>query len=102
MSVHIDRGISKNCKNLIDSYGEICVGCGCCSEDPHIALTSQISVEARHLQERFAFAYYDDDEELAKIQRENVKSDIRDYMKELEDLVAQLEKLVDEELNDGD
>ena len=31
--MHISQQIRKNCWNLYDSYGEICVHCGCCSKD---------------------------------------------------------------------
>ena len=28
--IFVDYGVSKNCKNLSQSYGEICVKCGKC------------------------------------------------------------------------
>ena len=34
MSVmYVDAPVRGNCWNLRDSYGEICVGCGCCSKE---------------------------------------------------------------------
>ena len=33
MSVFIDEQARDNCWNMYDSYGEICVHCGCCAKD---------------------------------------------------------------------
>lgn len=30
MLIHIDFGVTDNCKNLMESYGEICVKCNKC------------------------------------------------------------------------
>ena len=30
MEIHLDYSVSKNCKNLLESYGEICVKCNKC------------------------------------------------------------------------
>lgn len=44
----MDFGVSGNCWNVEASGGAICVGCGCCSEDPIERCESRIQV----LQER--------------------------------------------------
>lgn len=44
----MDFDVSENCWNLEASGGAICVGCGCCSEDPIERCESRIQV----LQER--------------------------------------------------
>ena len=31
--MYIDKQVSERCWNTYDSYGEICVHCGCCSKD---------------------------------------------------------------------
>ena len=34
--MHIDYSVLDNCKNLEDSYGEICVQCNKCARNPEI------------------------------------------------------------------
>jgi len=79
MTVYIDFAVRKNCWNFYDSYGEICVGCGCCSSDPRQRALSRLAVCKRQLQEKIEF----DDwmEGWEETQRKNVKADIACFRK---------------------
>ena len=76
---HICMQVKENCWNFWDSYGEICVHCGCCSEDPAVRARARLEVCERELTEWEASL-----EEMKKdatvyeeYQIENVKSNIR-------------------------
>ena len=47
-------GVSKGCINP-DSYGEICVGCGCCSKDKAIRYPARLKLYQEHLQYHLNF-----------------------------------------------
>lgn len=84
MSIHICRGIGKRCWNLEDSYGEICVGCGCCSPDVKTRQESRLRVSKRHLQDELDFDNWADDfPRLKAIQERNRKSNIRYYKRRI-------------------
>jgi len=46
--------VTKDCVNS-DSYGEICVGCGCCSKDNNIRYPARLKMYEEHLQEDLNF-----------------------------------------------
>ena len=77
MTIHLDFAVRKNCWNLYDSYGEICVRCGCCSADPIERAKARLEVCERWLQERLKFD--DWNEGLEEIQRKNIADDIKYY-----------------------
>ncbi len=80
MMVHIDFAAEKNCYALAWSYGEICVGCGCCGKP------SLKRDKARYLywldqwEENLNFNHWFDDPELRKLQETNRKLNFR-YLK---------------------
>ena len=78
MMIHIDYAVRKNCWNFYDSYGEICVRCGCCSADPIERAKARLEVCERRLQERLNFDDWIEGSE--EIQRKNIADDIR-YLK---------------------
>lgn len=81
---NIDVAAKNDCYNLEDSYGEICVHCGCCHEDERIRNYARFVVTAQHLLERMQFdQYYSDDPDTARLQYGNVKCDIAGYKREL-------------------
>ena len=91
MTIHVDFAVRKNCWNLYDSYGEICVGCGCCSSDPRERCEARLKVTERMLKEQLDF----DDwmEGWEETQRKNIKANIayfkrriRYYKKRLQEL----------------
>ena len=77
MTMHIDRGIRKNCWNLIDSYGEICVGCRCCSPDKKVRYPARLRCLQEWLEERLTFKHWSDDPYWLEVQKKNVAADIK-------------------------
>jgi len=89
--VHIDFAVRKDCWNFIDSYGEICVGCGCCSKDKKTRYESRIRCVERWLDERINF----DDwiEGCRELQEKNIKADIKYYKRRLRYYRAKLKEV---------
>lgn len=84
MSVHIDCEVSKNCWNLTDSFGMICVNCGCCAKDKKTRYKNRIRTVEQWLEEKKNFdGWYEDDPEIKMIQKENVSADIRTFKRML-------------------
>ena len=83
MDAIIDVGVKSNCWNLYDSYGEICVGCGCCSKDPVERAKARYYVALEHLKHFENFDSWSEDINMRKIQERNVKSSIKYYKKKL-------------------
>ena len=82
--IQICMQVSKNCIN-IDSYGVMCVHCGCCEEyNPNVKdrTEKQIKSYNERLQEEYNFDNYSENEEMAEIQRKNVETNIK-YFKEM-------------------
>ena len=77
--VHIDFQVNKNCWNLYDSYGGICVGCGCCSRDKATRYRARLDTVKNWLEEKQTFDLWDDDPELRAIQERNNRSWIRHF-----------------------
>lgn len=75
--LHVCFGVKKSCWNLYDSYGEICVHCGCCSDDPMVRATSRLRVAQQQLQEQLDFNDWDDDPKWKAVQEKNVRSNIQ-------------------------
>ena len=51
---HICFPVNKNCING-ESYGEICVGCGCCSKDKDIRYPARLAMYQRGLDRNINF-----------------------------------------------
>ena len=79
--MHLDFAVGKSCWNLIDSYGEICVKCGCCSNDKKTRYESRIRCLERWLEERKNFDDWIDG--WRETQEKNIKSDIRWFRRKL-------------------
>ena len=80
--------VSKNCIN-IDSYGCICVHCGCCEENnPNVndRTERQIKYYKEQLERQYNFNEFDEDEKFAEIQRKNIASNIKYYKEKIEKL----------------
>ena len=93
VEVHICYSVTKKCWNPYDSFGEICVGCGCCSDDPIKRAEARLKVSKDHLEDRKNFNMWDEDPEWRKIQENNIRKDnlyfkrrIRYYTKRLKEL----------------
>ena len=93
MNIHIDFQCRKNCWNLYDSCGEICVRCGCCSSDPIVRAKARLEVCERWLQERLKF----DDwiEGLEELQQKNIADDIKYYKRRIRYYKNRLKELED-------
>lgn len=74
---HVDFAVKKKCWNLYDSYGEICVCCGCCAEDKKTRYESRIECLERWIAEKKDFRYWADDPELRKVQERNIAEDLK-------------------------
>lgn len=77
MSGHISFSIQDNCYNIWETYGGICVWCGCCTKDRIKRTKSRLKLFERMLDESLNFNQWDDDPELRAIQGKNVASDIK-------------------------
>ena len=82
-TVFVDVQVHDKCWNLIDSYGMICVGCGCCSNDKQTRYKSRIKTLEAWLEEQYNFDMWDDEYGLRKIQEKNIKSNIRSFKRML-------------------
>lgn len=76
MTGHISIAVSKNCYNLYDSYGEICVGCGCCSSNKKKRLMSRIELHKRLIKQEQEFDNWCDDPDLRALQERNIAENI--------------------------
>ena len=74
----IDFEIKEDCYNLYESYGEICVGCGCCSEDTEERFKARIALADRMIEELNNIGDYDS---LSPIQIRNIKKGLSKWEK---------------------
>lgn len=88
----IDTGVMKKCWNPYDSYGEICVHCGCCNKDKRARYMARFKLCKRKIEELENVTLWDDDPEWKAIQEKNIKSNLRYfksrmryYMKRMKD-----------------
>lgn len=81
---YVSEQVKKNCWNLYDSYGEICVHCGCCAKDRATRYKARINALERRIKERENFDLWSDDPGLRAIQEKNHASTIASWKKELE------------------
>ena len=68
-------GISKKCVNPLESYGEICVGCGCCSDNKSIRYPARLALWERELDRCLNFNNWRKGH--IKLQRRNRKADMK-------------------------
>lgn len=90
MGLHVCYSIKDNCWNFYDSYGEICVHCGCCDKDPLKRAENRKKVLERWLDHWQVVLFT---EVLDEVQTENVKTNIRLLKSELRYYKKRLEKL---------
>ena len=81
--VHIDSQVNKNCWNLYDSYGEICVGCGCCQRDTRKRREARLAVLKTWLEESENFADWDDDPVWRERQEKNHRATIKHLKRQI-------------------
>lgn len=81
----VDESVTKNCKNLIDSYGEICVFCNCCGRvDKATMYDAQIATYAEQLQE---FAKHLSSADYEDFQKRNCADTIIQFAKEIKKVI---------------
>ena len=83
MTIHVCRACRKNCWNHRDTYGEICIGCGCCSADKKERYESRIHCLEEWIKEELNFNMWDDDPEWRKTQERNRASNLYYYRSRL-------------------
>lgn len=83
----------KDCWNLIDSYGEICVHCGCCSKDPLTRYNARIEVLLQRIEHCVTFDEWSADSSLRATQEENVAKDLRQCRAQLRYYKKRLKEL---------
>lgn len=82
--------VSKNCWNLIDSYGLICTGCNCCGKfDKSSMHKARFAVTVRHLQETVSKLNHPDF--MTNLQQHNVVADIKYELEKIEAAMAFLD-----------
>lgn len=95
MGAHICFAVNKNCYNLYDSYGMICVGCGCCSSDKQRRYTARLELNKRMLKEQHEFNLWDDDPEMRTLQERNIAENITFFEKEIAKYEKKLAEFTD-------
>ena len=79
MPTYVCMSVNDNCWNFRDSYGEICVGCGCCSKDKATRYRARIEAIEEWINEAENFNHWSDDEELRQLQEKNINTDTKCY-----------------------
>jgi hypothetical protein len=77
MSIHISHQARRDCYATMWSYGEICVGCGCCGTGEkagkaRLGYWKDLLKESRNFR-----GWFKDNPELYALQKKNKKSDIK-------------------------
>ncbi len=75
MIAHIDTPVRKNCWNTLDSYGEICVHCGCCAKDKATRYKARVATIKGWIWQKQN--WYKPDDTWEEYQRDNWKESIR-------------------------
>lgn len=83
MKVFIDYSVNDDCYNPYESYGEICIGCGCCSKDPKERAEARLELYQRQLDRVENFNNWFDDPKIRAIQEKNIKIDTKIYKKRI-------------------
>lgn len=75
--IYIDYVVSDDCINS-NSYGMICVKCGCCSRNPNYRdrIIKQIKYYKEMLKEEYDFEAWDKNEDGRKFQEKVIKANI--------------------------
>ena len=69
--------VKAKCYATLWSYGEICVGCGCCSSNPEIRRAARLAYWEWWLKDRLEFTCWASHPELLQIQKENIATEIK-------------------------
>jgi hypothetical protein len=92
-SVHFCFSVRKDCCNVLDSYGEICVGCNCCGRiDEATKWQSRLATHERHLKENAEFDNWGSDPEMRALQEKNVAANAVSLQNKIDKCKAVIEK----------
>lgn len=82
--MHIDYAVSDDCIN-VNSFGEICVGCGCCSRNPDYMdmIRKRIKHYKEMLEKEYNFSEWSDNEKTRALQERNVEANISYFKNEI-------------------
>lgn len=83
MKWHICFSVNENCYNFYESYGEICVLCGCCSKDLKKRTESRLALYKRQLDRVENFDNWFEDPKIKAIQEKNIKIDTKIYKRRI-------------------
>lgn len=70
-----DTTVTNKCWNLMESFGEICTGCGCCAADKVTRYKARIAALERRIEEARNFDGWI--KGLRKLQERNIREDLR-------------------------
>lgn len=80
---YVDMSIRDNCWNLNDSYGEICVHCGCYSKNRVERWQNRIRTLKEWLQRAEEFDGWSDYPECIATQKKNIEANKKYFKREL-------------------
>lgn len=100
MTGHICYSVKAKCWNLYDSYGMICVQCGCCANDKSTRYKARIACLKEWLHEQETFDKWDNEYGLRETQEKNVAANIKYFKRRLRYYETKLKKL-EGAANDG-
>ena len=93
---HIAFSTRSDCWNKYDSYGMICVHCGCCSPDKKERLTARLDLSLRQLEWERNFSEWADDPDLIELQKKNMKLNQIYWGRRARYYKAELQKMKDD------
>ena len=91
--LHVCYSVKDNCYNWYDSYGMICVHCGCCSKDPLKRATARLKLCKEQLEKEYNFDMWDDNPTGRAIQEMNIKLNIQYFKRRIRYYEARVKKL---------
>lgn len=82
MTIFIDTAEKKNCYAELYSYGEICVGCGCCSTNKKIRHKARLKYWKYRLHDNLHFSQWITEyPEMLALQKKNLSINIKNARK---------------------
>ena len=93
MELMIDYAVSNRCWNPYESYGEICVGCGCCSKDKVTRYKARYELCRRIIEDLVSFDGWFDEPELRDLQERNIATDLKHFRRCMAYYKKRLEEL---------
>ena len=99
----IDMAVSETCINP-NSYGEICVQCGCCNknQDHRDRIIKQIRLYKELLQETYLFDNWSKDRQMLLIQKRNKERNVLYFKRKirvLKKILRNMRKVKTDEIN---